>query len=272
MVEEKKGLFSILKEKWELLAIRIGFSFLNLWNRKHIVFPILLVCCALFVWYNSFARSFISFTLAATFLIITFTLAFIGLVVIDYIEKDITSTVRVVTQTTIGILLLLIFLFYLQLSMIGVLPAPPLMVLLSIMWAIELTPYVVVAIFIPPSLGYLRRFKPYWDSLRERYPFWSIYIATLGGLIILYVTFRFFPMHIYPFIAYWGMFLGVSCLIMAAILAMFPRRNVCKIVSLFLLIIAALSWIGVLGGGLLGSLLCVIAGGHAYAWKPASRS
>lgn len=261
-----------LREKWNSVAITIGMGFLNFWNKKFLIFPILLVCCAVTVWYHNITQSLLSFTLAVTFLLTTLLLAFIGLVVMDYIQKDLASTGRVVTQTLIGISLLLAFLFYLDLSIGGFLPAPPLIILLSIMWAIPLLPYVVLALFLPPLLGHLPKLKPRWDSLRERYPFWAIYCAVLGGLAILYVPLTFFPVYMYTSLVFWGMFLGSSCLAMAAIMLMFPRRESCKIVGLFLVIMAALSWVGTLGGALLGSLLCVAAGGHAYAWRPLSGS
>ncbi|MEM2866097.1 MAG: DUF6114 domain-containing protein [Candidatus Hadarchaeales archaeon] len=261
-----------LGEKWNSVAITIGMGFLNFWNKKHFVFPILLGCCALTVWYHSFTHSLLSFTLSVTFLLTTLLLAFIGLVVMDYIQKDLASTGRVVTQTLAGISLLLGFLFYLDLSIGGFLPAPPLLILLSIMWAVPILPYAVLAIFLPLLVGRLPWFRSRWESLRERYPFWAIYCAVLGGLIILYVPLRFFPMYMYSSLVFWGMFLGSSCLAMAAIMAMFPRRESCKIVGLFLVIMAALSWMGTLGGALLGSLFCIAAGAHAYAWRPASGS
>ncbi len=261
-----------LGEKWNSFAIAVGLGFLNLWNKKHFIFPILLVCCALTLWYHSFTHSLFSFTLAVTFLLTTLLLAFIGLVVMDYIQKDLASTGRVVTQTLVGVSLLLGFLFYLDFSIGGFLPAPPLLILLSIMWAVPILPYALLAIFLPPLVGRFPRFRSSWGSLREKYPFWAIYCAVLGGLMILYVPLKFLPMYMYASFVFWGMFLGSSCLAMAAIMAMFPKRDSCKIVGLFLVIMAALSWMGTLGGALLGSLFCIAAGAHAYAWRPASGS
>lgn len=259
-------------EKWNTVAVTIGMGFLNFWNKKHFVFPVLLATCGLGLWYHHSYPSLLSFTLAVTFLLTTLILAFIGLVVMDYIQEDLASTGRVVTQTLVGISLLLGFLFYLDLSLGGFLPAPPLLILLAIMWAVPVVPYVVLAIFLPVLVGNLPRFRSGWKSLRRKYPFWGIYCSLLGGLMILYIPLRFFPMYMYTSLVFWGMFLGSSCLAMAAIMVMFPKRESCKIVGLFLVVMAALSWVGTLGGAMLGSLFCVAAGAHAYAWRPASGS
>jgi hypothetical protein len=267
--------FSLLRglgEKWNSLAVTIGLGFLNFWNKKHLFFPPLLAVSLLAVWYHRSSPSLLSFTLAVSLLLTTLLLAFIGLVVMDYVQRDLASTGKVVTQTLVGISLLLGFLFYLDLSIGGFLPAPPLLILLAIMWAVPLVPYVVVALFLPLLVGRLPRVRERWEALRGRYPFWGIYCAVLGGLMILYVPLKFFPMYLYTSLVFWGMFLGSSCLALAAIMAMFPRRDSCRVVGLFLVILAALSWMGTLGGALLGSLFCIAAGAHAYAWRPASGS
>jgi hypothetical protein len=267
--------FSLLRglgEKWNSLAVTIGLGFLNFWNKKHLFFPPLLAVSLLAVWYHRSSPARRSFTLAVSLLLTTLLLAFIGLVVMDYVQRDLASTGKVVTQTLVGISLLLGFLFYLDLSIGGFLPAPPLLILLAIMWAVPLVPYVVVALFLPLLVGRLPRVRERWEALRGRYPFWGIYCAVLGGLMILYVPLKFFPMYLYTSLVFWGMFLGSSCLALAAIMAMFPRRDSCRVVGLFLVILAALSWMGTLGGALLGSLFCIAAGAHAYAWRPASGS
>lgn len=267
--------FSLLRglgEKWNSLAVTIGLGFLNFWNKKHLFFPPLLAVSLLALWYHRSSSSLLSFTLAVSLLLTTLLLAFIGLVVMDYVQRDLASTGKVVTQTLVGISLLLGFLFYLDLSIGGFLPAPPLLILLAIMWAVPLVPYVVVALFLPLLVGRLPRVRERWEALRGRYPFWGIYCAVLGGLMILYVPLKFFPMYLYTSLVFWGMFLGSSCLALAAIMAMFPRRDSCRVVGLFLVILAALSWMGTLGGALLGSLFCIAAGAHAYAWRPASGS
>lgn len=236
------------------------------------MFPILLFGCGIALWYQSVSSSLLSFTLCITVLLTTLVLAFVGLVVMDQIQRDIASTGRIVTQTLVGIVMIVGFLLYLDLSIGGFLPAPPLVLLIGVMWAIPLVPYVTLAILLPPLLGSIPRFKPKWNALRGKYPFWGIYCAVLGGLLILYVPLKFFPLYMYSSLVFWGMFLGSSTLALAAILAMFPRKDSTKVTGLFLVILAALSWVGTLGGVILGSILCVVGGAHAYAWTPTSRS
>jgi len=88
-----------LKEKWSDFAMKFGMGFLGMWNKKHIVFPVLIaITIILGIWWMT-AQYLWAMFFCLFFAILTIILGLTGLITMPMVTKDLTKTVKVVTAT-----------------------------------------------------------------------------------------------------------------------------------------------------------------------------
>ncbi|MEM2030903.1 MAG: hypothetical protein QXV35_06110, partial [Archaeoglobaceae archaeon] len=152
----------MLNLNWMEKSTKIGLIFLEIWNRKKIVFPTLILVSALSWLIHYTIPNLITLHLALFPTITTLLLAFIGLIVIENIENsgDLTRVPSLVTETLIAITIVLAILLYLSGMLFGIFPPPPLPMLLALMFAIAVAPLVTILILIPPLIGYIPKVRP----------------------------------------------------------------------------------------------------------------
>ena len=262
--------------KWNEIAGRIGINFLKIWGRKHVVLSVLLVLSLVGFSYHYSAPTLVSLHLALIPTITLFIVLFAGLIVVEHIEglKDASEIPPVITQALIGIGIVLGILLYLSGMLFGVFPAPPLPFLFAILFALKVAPYVVLLAYIPPLIGSLPGIKPAWRRLRQKYPFWGIYLGGIAGLLTLSILFMF------PQVLVVGggtriFLMGGLLLICSGLLAAVAGKlswqaaDVATSVLGFLMIfLGVLLWLGAMGGLCFGSIFAVLGGAHAHSWKP----
>ena len=117
-----------LKERWADFCMAFGLRFLNLWNARKKVFPLLFaLVLAFFGWYW-LAPSLLSLVLFLIIAILTLILGLVGIVVIPKVRRDVTKTVKLVTGTLAVVVpvvvILLCFLAWLVYPVL-VYPRPP---------------------------------------------------------------------------------------------------------------------------------------------------
>uniref|UniRef100_A0A7J2TJX4 Uncharacterized protein n=1 Tax=Archaeoglobus fulgidus TaxID=2234 RepID=A0A7J2TJX4_ARCFL len=259
----------MLDLNWTEKATKIGLLFLEIWNRKKQVFPILLAISAA-AWFIHYEfPNLITLHLALIPTIATLLLAFIGLIVIENIESsgDLTVVPSLVTRTIFAVAAVLLTLFYLSGMLFGIFPAPPLPLLLALMFSMAVAPIVTILVLIPPLLGYIPRFRPRWIALRKKVPFWGIYLGFIAGTLmilplLLFVELAFLG-YMYLMAIYSSVLFYCSFLLLVA-----PRPMITKAAGLLMILMGPISWFGAAGGLGLGSVLSVISGAYSFAWSP----
>lgn len=253
------------------MAGRIGNAFISLWNRKRIVFPVLIALCALAWFYGyHFGSSLITLSITLTLIAVTLEFAFIGLIGIEHIETsgDYTAIPRVTTVALVFVALVTAVLLYLGGMLSKIFPPPPLPILLAIMSAMQVIPYVILACLLPPLIGYLPKVRPKWVALRQRFPFWGIYLGLMSGILTL------LPLVLLPammIIGGAGLRIGIIggvLIVLSVLLGALPRSAPCKVIGIFLVLVGVLTWFGASGGFTLGSILAVLGGAYSYSWSP----
>jgi|GEM_PF-729392 len=257
-----------LGERTGALLDSVSMGTLGLWNRKHVFLPLLLLLSLLGWLIHYQVGTLLTFDLAVTLTVLFLVILLVGTVVIGGIEEGsipFERVRRVTAGTLVAIGVTLLVLIYLALMLAKVVPPPPLPFLFAILFAMEVAPWVALAVVIPPVLGYFL-FRERWKRFRARKPFWGAYLGLLAALLFLY------PILGYPQLWYYGGFkffaLAGITVICSVLLLAHPREGVCKAVGLFLPLLGFLSWFFVYGGMALGSVLAILAGALAYSWTP----
>ncbi|MEM3927850.1 MAG: hypothetical protein QXT07_02760 [Archaeoglobaceae archaeon] len=259
----------MLNLNWMEKSTKIGLIFLEIWNRKKVVFPALILVSALSWLIHYTIPNLITLHLALFPTIMTLLLAFIGLIVIENIENsgDLTRVPSLVTETLIAITIVLAILLYLSGMLFGIFPAPPLPMLLALMFAMAVAPLVTILILIPPLIGYIPKVRPKWIAVRQRVPFWGIYLGFIAGFLVMLPLLLFIDLaflgNMYIMAIYGGIIIYSSFMLLVS-----PRPLVTKSFGLLMVAMGPISWFGAAGGLTLGSVLAVIAGAYAFSWSP----
>lgn len=258
-----------LNINWMETSTKIGLMFLDIWNRRKLIFPALILISGL-AWVIHYTfPSLITLHLALFPTIATLLLAFIGLIVIENIENsgDLTIVPSLVTQTIVAVVIVLGILLYLSGMLFGIFPAPPLPMLLALIFAMAVAPLVTILVLIPPLIGYIPRMRPKWVAVRRRVPFWGIYLGFIAGILtilplLLFIDLAFLG-NMFIMAIYGGIL--IYCSIMLMVL---PRPILTRSLGLLMVAMGPISWFGAAGGLALGSVLAVIAGAYAFSWSP----
>ncbi|MEM0330970.1 MAG: hypothetical protein QXW84_06315 [Archaeoglobaceae archaeon] len=259
----------MLNLNWMEKSTKIGLIFLEIWNRKKVVFPALILVSALSWLIHYTIPNLITLHLALFPTIMTLLLAFIGLIVIENIENsgDLTRVPSLVTETLIAITIVLAILLYLSGMLFGIFPPPPLPMLLALMFAMAVAPIVTILILIPPLIGYIPKVRPKWIAVRQRVPFWGIYLGFIAGFLVMLPLLLFIDLaflgNMYIMAIYGGIIIYSSFMLLVS-----PRPLVTKSFGLLMVAMGPISWFGAAGGLTLGSVLAVIAGAYAFSWSP----
>ncbi|MEM0022469.1 MAG: hypothetical protein QXM23_01470 [Archaeoglobaceae archaeon] len=259
----------MLNLNWMEKSTKIGLIFLEIWNRKKVVFPALILVSALSWLIHYTVPNLITLHLALFPTIMTLLLAFIGLIVIENIENsgDLTRVPSLVTETLIAITIVLAILLYLSGMLFGIFPPPPLPMLLALMFAMAVAPLVTILILIPPLIGYIPKVRPKWIAVRQRVPFWGIYLGFIAGFLVMLPLLLFIDLaflgNMYIMAIYGGIIIYSSFMLLVS-----PRPLVTKSFGLLMVAMGPISWFGAAGGLTLGSVLAVIAGAYAFSWSP----
>jgi hypothetical protein len=256
------------RERVGSLLDGVSMGFLALWNRKKLVLPTLLLLSLLgwFVHYQ--VGTLMTFNLAVTLTVLFLIVLLLGTVVIGGIEEGsipFERVRRVTAGALVAVGLVLLVLVYLALMLSKVAPPPPLPFLFAILFAMEVAPWVALAVVVPPVLGYFL-FRERWKSFRARKPFWGPYLGILAAALFVY------PILKYPQLWYYGglkfFALAGAAVVCSALPLSYPKVGVCKAVGLVLPLLGVLSWFLVYGGMTLGSVLAIAAGAAVYSWAP----
>lgn len=149
----------------------------------------------------------------------------------------------------------------------GIFPAPPLPMLLALMFAMAVAPLVTILVLLPPLIGYIPRLRSKWVAIRQKVPFWGIYLSFLAGILMMLPLIMFIDLaflgNMYVMAIYGGVLIYCSFMLMVA-----PKPIVTKSLGLVMLIMGPISWFGAAGGLTLGSVIAVIAGAYTFAWSP----
>ena len=247
----------------------MGSYFSKFGIEKKIVFPALILVSALSWLIHYTIPNLITLHLALSPTITTLLLAFIGLIVIENIENsgDLTRVPSLVTETLIAITIFLAILLYLSGMLFGIFPPPPLPMLLALMFAMAVAPLVTILILIPPLIGYIPKVRPKWIAVRQRVPFWGIYLGFIAGFLVMLPLLLFIDLaflgNMYIMAIYGGIIIYSSFMLLVS-----PRPLVTKSFGLLMVAMGPISWFGAAGGLTLGSVLAVIAGAYAFSWSP----
>jgi len=257
-----------LGERTGALLDSVSMGTLGLWNRKRVVLPLFLLLSLLGWFIHYQVGTLLTFDLAVTLTVLFLVILLVGTVVIGGIEEGsipFERVRRVTAGTLVAIGVTLLLLVYLALMLAKVAPPPPLPFLFAILFAMEVAPWIALALILPPILGYFL-FRERWRRLRARKPFWGAYLGLLAAFFFLY------PILGYPQLWFYGGFkffvLAGAAVICSVLLLTHPREGVCKATGLALPLLGFLSWFFVYGGMALGSVLAILAGALAYSWVP----
>ncbi len=168
----------------------------------------------------------------------------------------------------ISIIVIYVLFIYVSLMLMAVIKPPPLLiVMMALLFALPLTPFVVIAVLVPPLVGYFMKQK--WRSLRSRIPFWGgIYLGLLSALILLLLPVMYFRVLFVSMSLVDSFILGGVVTILSLIPLFYPKPMVCRVLGLVMIFLGILMWLIVAGGLTWGSVLSIISGGYLYDWKP----
>ena len=141
------------------LLAKVGFAFIGLWSRKHIVLPLLLVISIISWLVASIVPHALMLNLAVLMTSIFLTVLLIGVTVIADIEGGLTTlekAPKVVLGALTGVVIVYLALFlYLNGVLISSLqPLQVMAALLAPSYALEITLLVTLAVIAPPTVGY----------------------------------------------------------------------------------------------------------------------
>jgi len=250
------------------LLAKVGFAFIGLWSRKHIVLPLLLVISIISWLVASIVPHALMLNLAVLMTSIFLTVLLIGVTVIADIEGGLTTlekAPKVVLGALTGVVIVYLALFlYLNGVLISSLqPLQVMAALLAPSYALEITLLVTLAVIAPPTVGYFL-LKWRWFDARKRYPFWGAYLGILSALLFAYPILRD-PGQLAmraPLLIASGATITASIALIAR-----PRGATIKGAGLVLILSGLLSSIGCLHYTILGSILALIGGAFAYSWR-----
>ncbi|WP_054852983.1 hypothetical protein [Vulcanisaeta distributa] len=253
---------------------KFGFVLINLWKRKALVLPILFGLNLLSWIYFWIRPSLLGFALIILTLAIFLTVIFIGVIPVAIIEEN-NYRVDVVRSMGLNSFISLIVIYalfiYVSLILMAVIKPPPLLiVMMALLFALPLTPFVVLAVLVPPLVGYFMKAR--WRSLRGgRIPFWGIYLGLLSALILLLLPIMYFRVLFVSMSLVDSFIMGGVVTILSLIPLFYPRPFICKVLGLVMIFLGILMWL-IVAGGLTwgGSVLSIISGGYLYDWKPRS--
>ncbi len=255
---------------------RFGLGLVSMWRRKVIVLPALFAVNLITWLYFWVKPSILGFALIVLTLAIFLTVVFIGVIPVVIIEENNYDPGVIRRMGGLGTFVSLIIIYALFTYVSSVLLAlirPPsyLFVMIALLFALPLTPLVVLAVLLPPLIGYFIRDK--WRSLRGRIPFWGgVYLGLLSAAILLLMPMMYFKVLFVSTSLINAFVLGGITLILSLIPLLYPRPEVCRILGMVMVFLGILMWI-LAAGGLTwgGSVLAIISGGYLYDWRPRSK-
>ncbi|WP_054842989.1 hypothetical protein [Vulcanisaeta distributa] len=255
---------------------RFGLGLVSMWRRKVIILPILFAVNLLTWVYFWIRPSLIGFALIILTIAIFLTVIFIGVIPVAIMEEN-NYDPGVVRRMGLGTLISLIIVYAVFIYVSSILLAlikPPsyLFVMMALLFALPpLTPIVVLAVLIPPLIGYFIRDK--WRSLRGRIPFWGVYLGLLSAVILLLMPIMYFRVLFVSTSLVNAFILGGITLILSLVPPLlYPRPEACRVLGLVMVFLGILMWI-LAAGGLTwgGSVLAIVSGGYLYDWRPRSK-
>ncbi|MGC9153649.1 MAG: DUF6114 domain-containing protein [Vulcanisaeta sp.] len=252
---------------------RFGFGLVSVWRRKVIILPALFAV-NLVTWIYFWVRpSLLGFALIILTLAVFLTVVFIGVIPVVIMEEN-NYDPGVVRRMGLGTFISLIIVYALFIYVSSVLLAlikPPsyLFVMMALLFALPLTPIVVLAVLVPPLIGYFIRDK--WRSLRGRIPFWGVYLGLLSAVILLLMPMMYFRVLFVSTSLINALILGGITLILSLVPLLYPRPEICRVLGLVMVFLGILMWILAAGGLTWGSVLAIISGGYLYDWRPWSK-
>ena len=249
---------------------RFGLGLISMWRRKAIILPAL-VAVNLATWFYFWIKpSLLGFALIVLTLAVFLTVIFIGVIPVAIMEEN-NYDPNIVRKMGLGTFASLVIVYALFIYVSSVLLAvikPPsyLFVMMALLFALPLTPFVVLAILMPPLIGYFIRDK--WRLLRDRIPFWGIYLGLLSAVILLLMPMMYFKVLFVSASLINAFILGGITLILSLVPLLYPRPEVCRVLGIVMVFLGILMWILVVGGLTWGSVLAIISGGYLYDWRP----
>ena len=249
---------------------RFGLGLVGMWRRKAIVLPALFAI-NLTTWFYFWVKpSLLSFASIILTLAIFLTVIFIGVIPVAIMEEN-NYDLGIVRRMGLGTLVSLIIVYALFLYVSSILlaiikPPPYLIVMMALLFALPLTPLIVLATLVPPLIGYFIRDR--WRSLRGRIPFWGVYLGLLSALMLLLMPMMYFRVLFMSVSLINAFILGGVTLILSLIPLLYPRPEVCRVLGMVMVFLGILMWIVAAGGLTWGSVLAIISGGYLYDWRP----
>ncbi|ADN49677.1 DUF6114 domain-containing protein [Vulcanisaeta distributa] len=249
---------------------KFGYILVNMWRHKALILPILLVLNVLSWIYFWVKPSLLGFSMIILALALLLTVVFIGVIPVAIIEENnyrIDVVRRMGLDSFVSLVVVYALFIYVSLILLAVIKPPPLLIVMMVLlFALPLTPFVVIAVLVPPLVGYFMRQR--WRSLRGRIPFWGIYLGLLSALILLLLPIMYFRVLFVSASLVNSFILGGVVTILSLIPLFYPKPMVCRVLGLAMIFLGILMWLIVAGGLTWGSVLSIISGGYLYDWKP----
>jgi hypothetical protein len=249
---------------------RFGLGLARMWEHKVATLTTVVtvnVVSWLYFWLRPSILGFMFIVLAASVLV---AILLIGTVpVLAMVENKFDEDVvrRMSLGTLVSLVLSYALLTYVGSFMLGFIDPPPyLLIVMALFFALPITPYVVLAILLPPLIGYFMRSR--WYSLRHRVPFWGAYLGFLASAMFLVMPLIYFRVIMVSISLINSFILAGVTMIASAASVINPRPSICKIIGLAMVFIGILSWLIAIGGLTWGSVLAIISGSYLYDWKP----
>jgi hypothetical protein len=252
---------------------RFGFGLVSVWRRKVIILPALFAV-NLVTWIYFWVRpSLLGFALIILTLAVFLTVVFIGVIPVVIMEEnnyDPGVVRRMGLDTFISLIIVYALFIYVSSVLLALIKPPSyLFVMMALLFALPLTPIVVLAVLVPPLIGYFIRDK--WRSLRGRIPFWGVYLGLLSAVILLLMPMMYFRVLFVSTSLINALILGGITLILSLVPLLYPRPEICRVLGLVMVFLGILMWILAAGGLTWGSVLAIISGGYLYDWRPWSK-
>ncbi|ADY01570.1 hypothetical protein VMUT_1365 [Vulcanisaeta moutnovskia 768-28] len=252
---------------------RFGFGLVSMWRRKVIILPALFAV-NLVTWIYFWVRpSLLGFALIILTLAVFLTVVFIGVIPVVIMEEnnyDPGVVRRMGLDTFISLIIVYALFIYVSSVLLALIKPPSyLFVMIALLFALPLTPIVVLAVLVPPLIGYFIRDK--WRSLRGRIPFWGVYLGSLSAVILLLMPMMYFRVLFVSTSLINAFILGGITLILSLVPLLYPRPEICRVLGLVMVFLGILMWILAAGGLTWGSVLAIISGGYLYDWRPWSK-
>ena len=252
------------------LFTRFGLGLVSMWRRKYIALPASFAANLLAWLYLWIRPSILGFFLVIITLAIFLTIVFIGVIPVVIIEESNYDT-NVVKRMGIAtffslIIVYALFLYVGSVFLAFIKPPPYLFVLMALLFALPLTPLIVIAVLIPPLIGYFMRRR--WYSLRSRVPFWGIYLGLLSGVMLLLMPIMYFRVIFVSTSLINAFILGGVTIILSLVPLLYPRTEACRVLGIVMVFLGILMWLLAAGGLTWGSILAIISGAYLFDWRP----